>query len=1215
MKKVKLVFLFFCIGTLWVCKSKAQELLPRGSSDNCLYIMPLFEDIRVPGAFTYEEKRAQFLKMKQQLGNGNLYHRLGFSFIYNSTDDAEVRQACALAQENGVHLGLIFAFQSHTREDYRTEAGKDLRLFQWRKDGIDWKGSFTSSGTVEVPEDQRDYKVPTPSRYATSLREFNSLATIDWTESVKKLMVDFPGVITCVNGPIEEELVIGGMNNPDKLGDYSPFAITEYRDWLRHSGLYDASSGKYAGEGASKLIIGDLIDFNGTLRSQFYDDPTPDDNNGTGVSFNTFFGTHFSTWSLRYWDLDIYPAPITDVNFECTPESGLGFCAGGFDAPRFLDANSKYWKSWSYDIADQGGRYPNGNPESPAYGFRQNLTRNYARDLFDIVASRGIPREIMYAHQIPSDDFGDFTGAGKRNRSSASTIWSGYLEKSKTVGITRFGDINPALMTQYANDWGIFEWHTAPNADPNTQELYTASFNALNNYYQHKVHYLFPGWWIKEVPDNNNIFPLNDSRFADAIKDFMKARDEVPYYLQGTTHNYSPPRVSNVIAYVDGNKVLNVKWNEQIWSDLVQKWSDWSQFANFEVQWSLDGTNWTLSEKTSLPSFSSSVNETTYKVRVRAISKSGLLGDWSEIITATLQSDGSTLSITPEYSSMYADPEIYNKITVSVNDPFLKFDPASLSISISGEGKILNTTPAKVSTIEKFWSMDSPTEIVAYHGFSAMNTTGGLFQATVSDQAPIDPYFSLNGSSLNGAALPYIAFRLYSDVPSNGQVFWLQDSGYKTADFAIKVGWNIYTFSNLPEWTSGNIIKSVRLDPGVTASAKIILDWFAISSQPISTNISPSFSIKGNEVTFLTNPTANPGGYTVTASINNSTVSTTIQTLTSNQPPIVSILTPLKDTIVELGTKIRLMADAKDADGKVNYVNYLANNTLIQKSTTLPYVVDWTPNVKGDYDIIAEAYDNANVSTRSVLKSVKVIEQKPFSGTNHIVPGSIEAEDYDIGGQNISFYDKDELNQGGVYRTDPVDIISKQDGYCIGWTNKGEWLEYSIDAKKGAKMDINLLIATKTDGGEIHLELNDKPVTNHLVVGNTGGDQIFKKASFNDIYLQQGVQKLKIFVDKGEMNIDYIEIAERIVTGINDFLQSSGHLLYPNPTHDEIKLNVNGNKKIIVRIVTLQGQLVRLCQLSPGTEKIVSVSDLPKGVYIVWVISDGKVFQEKLIKS
>lgn len=1208
--------MFFGLGILLASNTMAEEL-PRGSTDNCFYIMPLAESLRVPGSWTLEEKHTQFLKMKLQLGNGNLYHRLGFSMIYAPNVDAEVRQACTLAQENGVHIGLIFALQSHTRDDFRAVAANDFRLFQWRKDGIDWKGSFTSSGTIEVPEDQRDYKVPTPSRYATPLREYNALQAMAWAQSVKKLMVDFPGVITCINGPIEEELVVGGLSNTDKLGDYSPYAITEFRDWLRHSGFYDASSGKYAGEGASKLIIGDLIDFNGTLRSQFYDDATPEENNSTGVSFNDFFGTHFTTWSLRYWDLDIYPSAITDTNFDCTPESGNGFWTGGFDAPRVLNGNSKFWSAWSYDMPDQGGSYPPGNPGSPAFGFRQNLTRNLVRDLFDVVSSVGLPHEIMYAHQIPGDVFLGFTGAGARNRSSASTVWSGYLEKSKTVGITRFGDIDPSFMTQYANNWGIFEWHTAPNADPNTQSLYNVSIAALNNYYQHKCHYLYPGWWVKEAPDNSAVFPLNDSRFADAIKDFMQARDEVPYSLQGTTHDYSPPKVTAVSGFVDENRKLTLTWNERIWVDLLQKWNEWSQFANFEVQWSTDGTNWSVSEKTTVPNIFISVTETTYKVRVRAISKKGLTGDWSEIVTVNPRPGGAQLKLTPEYSSIYADPEMNNKITVSLLDQSAKLDPTALSVAISGEGSFVSTTPVNVNSIEKFWPMNSLTELTSIYRLDNTACAGGLFSAIVSPVTPIDPYFYFTGSSLNGSQFPYVSFRLYSDLASSGQLFWFLSSGNKSLTFPIIKGWNVYTFSNLPDWISQSAITSVRLDPGITASAKIMLDWFAISSQPISSGLGTSFSTNGNEVTFLTNPTAVPGSYTVTVTMHNQSASTTIQTLSSNQKPVVALLSPAKDTLVAMGRKIRLLAEAKDSDGKINFVNFLANNILIQKSTTTPYVVDWTPNQAGSFGIIAEAFDNANESTRSVVKSVQVIEQKPYPGLSHIVPGLIEAEDYDTGGDNISFHDKDVINQGGVYRSDAVDIMKKTEGtnaYFISWTDMGEWLEYTIDVTKAMKMDINLLVANIAGGGEVHLELNDKPLTNHVVIGSTGGDQQFKTVSFKDIYLQSGIQKLKVFIDKGGINIDYIEARERVVTSAEDLIQLKGNFLYPNPASDKVRINMNSNSKMVVRIVSLNGQLVRLVQLLPENENSISVSDLSKGIYVVWIICDGKIFKDKLIK-
>lgn len=1210
------LFLLIFFGSIIFSGRSMAEELPRGSTENCLYILPIFESIRVPGSLTFEAKRAQFLKMKLQLGNGNLYHRLGFSFIYSPGADAEVRQVCTLAKEYGVHLGLIFGLQSHSRDDFRAVAAKDLRLFQWRKDGNDWKGSFTSTGTVEVPEDQRDYKIPTPSRYATPLREYNALQVVAWAESVKKLIADFPGVVTCINGPIEEELAIGGMGNTDKLADYSPFAITEFRDWLRHSGLYDASSGKYAGEGASSLIIGDLVDFNGTLRSQFYDDPTPAENNGTGTSFNQFFGTNFTTWSLRYWDLDIFQDPITDVNFDCTPEGGTGFCSGGFDAPRLLDAKNKFWKAWSYDIPDQGGAYPAGNPGSPAYGFRQNLTRNMVRDLFEVVAASGLPREIMYAHQIPGEALANFTGEAPRNRSSASTIWSGFLEKSKTVGITRFGDINPANITQYANDWGIFEWHTAPNADPGTQTLYTASINALNKYYQQKVHYLFPGWWSVTAPDNNSIFPLNDSRFADAIKDFMTARNETPYNQQGTIHDYTPPRVLGITGFIDEKKVLSVKWSERIWPDLLQKWSDWSQFANFEVQLSPDGTNWSPSEKISLTGFTKNVSEKSYKVRVRAVSKKGLAGEWSAAGSVNTQPDGTPLLITAEYNSLYVDPEVKNKMTVSVGDPLRPLNPDSLAITITGEGRILDTAPANVGTIEKFWPMNALSEVTGFNGLENVTCDMGLLNGSVSSKSPVDPYFSLVGSSLNGSLLPYISFRLYSDLASGGQIYWFINGGNKVFTFPIAKGWNVYAFDHLPEWISQAAINSVRLDPGTTANARIMLDWFAISSHPISTILKPSFMVSGNQATVVSSSTAVPGSYTVTATTGSLSASATVKTSATNLKPVVAILSPANDTTVAVGTKIRLLASARDSDGNVAYVNYIGNNTVIQKVVTPPFPLDWTPTTAGEYQIVAEAYDNAGDNSRSTARKIMVVAPKPYSGLNSEVPGLFEAEDYDIGGEGISFHDLDLTNRGGLYRSDPVDIWGKADkthGYFVGMS-AGEWLSYTIEVKKPGKMDIHLLIACKTGGGEVHLGLNNKLLTNHQVVAATGGDQLFKELSFRDIYLPAGIHTFRIFADKGEVGLDYVDFSNGIATGTKELFVKRQYLFFPNPAYDKIFIRTDGASGVLVQIYSLLGQLVKSIKLSAGNDAVVSVADLPKGTYLVLVIGAEGVWKDKLIK-
>jgi len=245
-----------------------------------------------------------------------------------------------------------------------------------------------------------------------------------------------------------------------------------------------------------------------------------------------------------------------------------------------------------------------------------------------------------------------------------------------------------------------------------------------------------------------------------------------------------------------------------------------------------------------------------------------------------------------------------------------------------------------------------------------------------------------------------------------------------------------------------------------------------------------------------------------------------------------------------------------------------------------------------------------------------VVGQKPYSGTVPLVPGLIEAEDYNLGGDSISYHDQDKVNQGGVYRSDGVDIAQKTDGtsgYYVGWTSPGEWLEYTIEAKKGMKTDISLSVASKSGTGEMHLELNDKSVGNHLFIGNTGGDQQYKDFSLNDIYLCEGIQKLKVVIDSGAINIDNIKIGAHDTTMVEDDSLASQNLIYPNPAHDRVRVFANTNEAMLVQIISLQGQILRTCQLSSGSE--LPVSELPNGIYIVSCTSEGKTFRTKLIKQ
>ncbi|KAK9807106.1 hypothetical protein WJX73_005223 [Symbiochloris irregularis] len=453
-------------------------------------------------------------KLRQQIGENRQHFKVGFAHVYGGPQSLE--RNTRMAAQNNLSLGVIIALQTHSvNQIVATQAASDLRNYQWRMNGTSWAGKEGA---------ERDFKVVTPSRYATKLHEsYVSQAAANGREAAG-IMGQYPGVIIAFNVCIEEELAKGGESDEGMLGDYSPFAIAEFRDWLRHTGAYDAITGPYKGQGAPAALVGQR-EIGGVMRSPFYDHPSPSNSNGMGPSFNETFGTDFSSWKLAYWDLDDNPNPIINHGICLMPQPGNpGSVPGGFDAPRQRNPKHPFWRVWSYDVGDQGWQQPPGWPAAPAFGFRQHLVKHFVADLAAAVISSGIPAEMVFAHQVP----GEMVGA-ERCRSGAHPLWTARLDANGTLGSTRFGPYDCALADRYCSNWGIFEWHPLPNAQPHSKELYDAAIKALDGFFASSGYCFFPGWWIEgEGPAGGGTFPLNDSQFACAMRDWLAGHPDIP---------------------------------------------------------------------------------------------------------------------------------------------------------------------------------------------------------------------------------------------------------------------------------------------------------------------------------------------------------------------------------------------------------------------------------------------------------------------------------------------------------------------------------------------------------------------------------------------------------------------------------------------------------------------------------------------------------------
>jgi hypothetical protein len=154
-----------------------------------------------------------------------------------------------------------------------------------------------------------------------------------------------------------------------------------------------------------------------------------------------------------------------------------------------------------------------------------------------------------------------------------------------------------------------------------------------------------------------------------------------------------------------------------------------------------------------------------------------------------------------------------------------------------------------------------------------------------------------------------------------------------------------------------------------------------------------------------------------------------------------------------------------------------------------------------------------------------------WPGAPVVLPGIIQAENYDSGGRGVAYYDTDVPDDGGQYRTsESVDIESCTDtggGYDVGWIETGEWLKYSVTVQTSRTYAVTARVASGIAGGTagtFHIE--DESGTNlsgPITVNATGGWQTWTNVTAN-VNLTAGSHVLRVYFDSanGSFNVNYI---------------------------------------------------------------------------------------------
>jgi hypothetical protein len=150
-----------------------------------------------------------------------------------------------------------------------------------------------------------------------------------------------------------------------------------------------------------------------------------------------------------------------------------------------------------------------------------------------------------------------------------------------------------------------------------------------------------------------------------------------------------------------------------------------------------------------------------------------------------------------------------------------------------------------------------------------------------------------------------------------------------------------------------------------------------------------------------------------------------------------------------------------------------------------------------------------------------------YGGAAWTLPGRIEAENYDVGGEGIGYHDTRAGNNGGQYRSDDVDIETASDvggGYDVGWTDPGEWLRYTVKVEKDGLYQLDARVAVLGGGRNFHVEIDSKDVTGSISVPNTGWWQNWRTVSSPTFRLHAGSHVLRIVFDSAGGNLNWIAV-------------------------------------------------------------------------------------------